>query len=716
MAVYKISIYSSNTPTVIAMSDIMSISTDEEVSVLGDELTVATMEVVVRYTSDADDITNLPYGTKVTLEIDYDGSGLIWYWNGTYYIETVERVSKYNYQINCISKIGLWEHQYTNGGLFNGTTLSNLVSTIFNDSEVSVHSGVSNLTVYGWIPHCTKREAMQQILFATGTYINATNTGYSIRNFYNTGSAIAAQDVYMSGSVEYPSIPSKVTVTEHGYYYLEGRTAEELFNNVDGYPANGLLVEFPNAPIYIPSIVATDGLTISNVTVNTCIVSGNGKITGIPYIHKEYDVVISNPSASAISREISVKDATLVSILNSEAVAQRVYDFNSQAIKSNIDFKYDNQYAGRYYNYYDAFSDLNNGCLAKIRKTYSTFVRASSEFVTGYEQTAENTGNKFSNFVVLITTSSATWYKPSGVTKIRVVLIGGGSGGSSGIAGQDGGAEYSGRGGRGGKAGTAGKGGKIFQTTITNPANTYSYRCGVGGNGGALCYSTETANSGNVGGDTVFGNFSTENGIYSDSGFCNLLSGIIYALPGGKGVNGGDGGDGGSNSTGVGDDNARNGKNGEDVIALDGTTMSGGSGGTGFLLASARVSDKCFASGGAGGNGACATSNGGAGTNGTVVRDWDDGIGEMNISTGGNGSTVRSTPSNRDNATIYGQGGDAGHGGGGGGAAGAETSDIYWYNTVNYVICSPNGEQVNGNGGYGGAGGKGANGCIIIYY
>lgn len=716
MAVYKISIYSSNTPTVIAMSDIMSISTDEEVSVLGDELTVATMEVVVRYTSNAEDITNLPYGTKVTLEIDYAETGTVWYWGGTYYIETVERVSKYNYQINCISKIGLWEHQYTNGGLFSGNTLSNIVSNIFNDSEVSVHSDVSGLKIYGWIPHCTKREAMQQILFATGTYIDATNTGYSIRNFYDTGSAIAAQDVYMNGSVEYPSPPSKVTVTEHGYYYLEGSQEEELFNNVDGYPANGLLVEFPNAPIYTPSITATEGLSIYNVTVNTCIVYGNGKITGIPYIHKEYDVVINNPSSSAISREISVKNVAIVSILNSEAVAQRVYDFNSQAIKSNIDFKYDKQYTGRYYDYYDAFSDLNNGCLAKVRKTFSTFIRASSEFVTGYEQTSENTGNKFINYVVLSSTSSSTWNKPSGVTKIRVVLIGGGSGGSSGTAGENGGAEYSGRGGRGGKAGTPGKGGKIFQTTITNPDSSYTYKCGLGGLGGAFTYSTTTPNSGNPGEDTTFGSFSSANGVSSDTGYCNLLSRTIYALPGGRGVDGGDGGDGGSNSTGVGDDNSRNGENGGDVIALDGTTMSGGSGGTGFLLASARVSRKVFASGGAGGNGACATSNGEAGTNGTVVWDSDDGIGEMNISTGGNGSQVGSTPFNRSSASMQGQGGDAGHGGGGGGAAGAETSDIYWYNTVNYVICSPNGRQLNGLGGYGGGGGKGANGCIIIYY
>lgn len=716
MAVYKISIYSSNTPTVIAMSDIMSISTDEEVSVLGDELTVATMEVVVRYTSDADDITNLPYGTKVTLEIDYDGSGLIWYWNGTYYIETVERVSKYNYQINCISKIGLWEHQYTNGGLFNGTTLSNLVSTIFNDSEVSVHSGVSNLTVYGWIPHCTKREAMQQILFATGTYINATNTGYSIRNFYNTGSAIAAQDVYMSGSVEYPSIPSKVTVTEHGYYYLEGRTAEELFNNVDGYPANGLLVEFPNAPIYIPSIVATDGLTISNVTVNTCIVSGNGKITGIPYIHKEYDVVISNPSASAISREISVKDATLVSILNSEAVAQRVYDFNSQAIKSNIDFKYDNQYTGRYYNYYDAFSDLNNGCLAKVRKTFSTFIRASSEFVTGYEQTSENTGNKFTNFVVLSSTSSSTWNKPSGVTKIRVVLIGGGSGGSSGTAGENGSAEYSGRGGRGGKAGTPGKGGKIFQTTITNPASSYTYKCGTGGNGGGYCTSTTTPNAGSDGTATTFGSYSSENGVRSNDGFCNILRGVVYALPGGAGVNGGDGGDGGSNSDGLGDDSSRAGKNGQDVVGLDGTVYSGGTGGQGSIMASRRIARKYFSAGGGGGNGACATLAGESGSDGVVEWMYDDGDGETFSSTGGNGNWQPSTPQNRQRAQMYGNGGDAGHGGGGGGAAGAETSDQIWYNIVNYVICMNNDEQVNGVGGYGSAGGPGGDGCIIIYY
>lgn len=713
---YSVEIYSGASPLIINSPDILSISSQSNVSALGDELAIDTLEAGFQYNGEPTAIINLPYGTKVQLKIDYTGSGAIVYWGGTFYIETVERTALNNFKIKCISKVGLWDRQYTTGGLFNGTTLANVISSIFNDSEITVDSSVSGIKIYGWIPYGTKRETMQQLLFATGAILYSLMSGYTIRSPYSDGSTIQADDVYMVGSVEYPRKLSKATIVEHGFYYLPGQNPVELFDNLDGYPADNQLVVFPTAPIYIPSVTATDGLTVSSLTVNTCIVSGNGKLTGIPYIHRKFEVVKTNPDASAIDREISVDNATLISIVNSESVAQRVYDYYSQGKNNKLDFKFNNQVCGRRYNFYNVFSELEIGCLSKIRKIYSGFVRASAEFITGFTPTAENTGNRFNNFVVLTTTTSATWYKPANVTKIRIVLIGAGSGGSSGTAGQDGSAEYSGRGGKGGKAGTPGKGGKIFQTTIDNPASSYSYKCGTGGSGGAQCSDTETPNAGATGGETTFGSFSSANGIYSESGFCNILSGIIYALPGGPGVDGGDGGNGGSNSTGIGDDNARNGEDGADVISLAGTLYKGGSGGAGALLQSRRASDKCFGSGGAGGNGACATGSGASGSSGSVVWSWDDGYGEMNISTGGNGHATRSTPSNRASASVYGQGGDAGHGGGGGGAAGAETSDIYWYNTVNYVICSPNGRQENGKGGYGSAGGAGASGCVLIYY
>lgn len=123
-----------------------------------------------------------------------------------------------------------------------------------------------------------------------------------------------------------------------------------------------------------------------------------------------------------------------------------------------------------------------------------------------------------------IITASGTWNAPSGVTQLRVIVVGGGQGGVSGtdgswsVAGVD---------------GTDGAGGLVWAGTINiNDGQAFAVTIGEGGSEGAM------------GGATVFGAYSSADGVLYPLGYTDIANGDSYArtavaLPA---ANSGDGG------------------------------------------------------------------------------------------------------------------------------------------------------------------------------
>lgn len=130
----------------------------------------------------------------------------------------------------------------------------------------------------------------------------------------------------------------------------------------------------------------------------------------------------------------------------------------------------------------------------------------------------------------VLITSNGEWTAPTGVDSIRVIIGGGGSGGSNGTAGS-----YS----SAGEAGADGLGGKIFtQTIVINEGQTFAISIGTGGA------------AGQAGTPTIFGTYSSDNGVVYDPSFTDVMSGNSYGrtgvqLPLSGSSDGGKGGSGG---------------------------------------------------------------------------------------------------------------------------------------------------------------------------
>ena len=649
-----------------------------------------TIEVTVTY---GDDLQVMPYGTPL---LHYMDDVLA----ARYYIEEMKRTGMISFGISGISAIGLLSRQYHKGGLFSGENFVLVVSEILGGSiDYSVSQELGAVQVYGHLPYATRRDNLRQLLFATNGHVFRDADRQIYFDFLDSSEAVEILDenIFENSSVEYPKLATKVTLTEHDYYYYSGVSAVTLFDNTNGYAVEGLLVRFQNAPIYPASLATTGTLTFREASVNCAIVTGQGTLTGKPYVHTTLDLVRYDDNSGREEYGVSVTDATLVTAVNGEGVADRVADycFHRHIIKADI--KWSGERCGKLYSVKNTFLEEETGYLVKMEKVVSSFVRASCEFIAGVG--SGGGGNTFENYALV--TSSGSWTIPEGVETIRLILVGGGSGGQSGLKGADG---RNTSGGAGGSGGSSGNGGRIYILTLQNVSGSLSISIGTGGAGGAACSNEKTPNEGVEGNPTTVTiggmTYTSSAGARSPSGVENIFTGIIYALPGAPGTAGAPGGSGqqGQSEAGGSAGNNQGGAPGASVYGMNAQTSGGA------------------------GSGASATTNGSSGGNASVVHiesstssEWFD---YYSHTPGAGANGVAATQ--RAAATTPGAGGDGGHGGSGAGGCGVFNGNItdQWEGDVHIKIGDERSSTAAsaGVGGYGGAGGNGAAGCVIIYY
>ena len=607
----QITVYKKEAPTtpqaVVEVDMLRTLKTNEQVSYLGDELVYDTLHFeatqkrtfVNGHAQYGTSLKGFPYGSPARLE--NSGGGIDRY----FYVDESKQIGVHMWSYDCASIIGMLDRMTFKGNVCNRNYFSSVLATIVGITGTLFDydcSNVANVLVSGWLPFGTKRSALQQLLFATNVHAmwDAANQRVVFDYIdHTTAGTIADENIYDTGKVEYPQRATKIIVTEHAFFpYTSGSDKVVIFDNSTGYSLNGELVQFKNAPIIVSSIEAEGSITYTNASSDSAVVTGRGILRAYAYTHTTFQVERNSNAVDQEDYEVTVSDAYLVSVLNSENVADRVADYYFNRLIVKADIKYNSETCGHYYTLKDAFKTTRTGFLQKMDKVFSSFVKVACEFLCGVTEIYES--NTFSHWQQFYYDQSnptdhpqsGTWTVPSGVTKARVILIGGGNGGSSGIPGEPG--DTSGNGGKGGDPGTPGDGGKIYEFTLNvTPGEVYNYYLGTGGAGGAsLSYATyqntHQANAGSPGGDTTFQKtggtqYSSASGNISPVGWFCMANSLVMAKPGNAGEKGGDGGNAGENSDVAADIAQRTGKPGTGV-EYAGTLYAGGSGGSGVFV------------------------------------------------------------------------------------------------------------------------------------
>lgn len=660
----------------------------------------------------------------------------------------VSRIGPVTYQLTGRSPMGALTGMVHIGGIYTGQTVEDVVKEICGNIPSLIKSVYAGVKLYGWLPYAdgkerSARDNLAQVLFAIGAYLRTDLNGVlRIEPLWDgTASLIDVDRSYTGGTVKYDSPISAVTVTEH--QYVAGTEAKELFS---GTAQNGDIITF-SEPMH--SLSAT-GFTILESGANYAKISaGSGALTGKAYIHNTR--LITQPvTAGAVENVKSVTDATLVSLVNSYAVAKRLADYYRCRETITNDIVSGHEKPGHVVSVYHPYDKkMVSACIQSLDTTMSATLKSSMEALVDFTPAQPESAEYFDERVVL--TGSGEWQVPENVTAITAVLIGGAQGGRCGYGGNPAQLKTDNRsetilgsltqhtttkwaiGGKGGEGGYPGAGGKILQSTLdVTPGQKISFTCGVGGFGAAFDASNRantTDTPGSLGTNTTFGLLSSSTGTSSDAGYLDPVTGEVFAPTGERGIAGGDGA---GMQEEVTDDNLLIPTSSGSVTDEDGNVWAGGAtqlDDRGQIKATAGDEQSFtgdlaegYVGGGVSyncGSGAAAGANGNPGNAAgsfRLVAVPSRGMPKTSItvtasgSASVNGADATLVPKK---PTVYGKGGRGGYGGGGDGATGL--SQTYYGGSKSGTRNNYPG-SVRTTGSNGAQGGPGGDGCIILYY
>lgn len=650
-------------------------------SLIADELQADTIELEVKCSD-----KNIVVFTE-NAPLQYYRENIL---RSTYYVQSIKRIGGDKYTISADSAMGLLMKRLHAGGIYTGQTVKEVTSEICGNIPILVKTVFSDTKLYGWLPYCkppksSARNNLAQVLYAIGAALTTDNNGVlRVEPLWDgTSSSIGETRLYFDGSVETEKPISAVTVTEH--QYIAGTDEKKLFS---GTSQQGDIITF-SEPMH--SLTAT-GFTILESGANYAkISSGSGSLKGKTYIHNTR-LVTQTVTENAAENVKSVTDATLVSLVNSSAVAKRLADYYKCRETITNGIVSGQEKPGHVVSVYHPYDKkMVSACIVSLDTTISGTLKSEMAALVGFLPPQPETTEYYDERVLL--TGSGEWESVID-GEIRVVVIGGGETGASGSAGSSAGissqsksgssGSYSGSSaGQGGEGGEGGYGGKILIASlnvITGQKFQYA--------------------AAQPAGNSTFGELSSASGETSVDGYYDLVTQTFFGRKGANGIKGGNGGSPGNNGQAVGDYLGGYGINSKTVSQ----TKYGTSG--------------TVTANGWGGGGAAQGANGATSAGDVYINLY----GEFNsndpsqsvVTLSGNcsGGGKGANGANGNDGENYGDGGDGGHGGGGAGAVGTLSMSF-----------SPSGKNPKtetggawATGGSAGAGGAGKPGCIIIYY
>lgn len=305
------------------MEELRGSNVVKEMNLIAEELPVSNLN----WTLQSRDNVDYLFQFKQPVEVQNGGETL-----GVFYIDDSTRLGESTYDIKCIDAIGvLDESPFPGGDYLSGVSATALLTAIV-DGAFQVDITVPDVTLYGLLLPSTRREAVQQVLFAWRACAATTSTG-TIRVFH----------------------PAETEPVDLG----KDRT--------------------------VPGVSARrePAVTAVKVTAHTYTEDSSGSIEldGVKYADAKQVFTVTNPEATSADRErvISVSNATLVGPAIGTAVAQHVFDYYNRRDTLRGEVVWDSDTLGELVLMPNDWSDGLEGHIVKMEIKLSNTVIANSE-------------------------------------------------------------------------------------------------------------------------------------------------------------------------------------------------------------------------------------------------------------------------------------------------------------------------------------------------
>lgn len=327
----------------------------------------------------------------------------------SHYVKDYTREGENKITLKCQSTISILEDTFL-GGLYDGESLHDVLSEIFGIIPFAVDESFSDTTISGYLPVCTKREALQQISFAIGAYVTTQGDGtVQIKDAGNLLAEIATNGfdkgkILSGSSLTQVRPPNEIQVISHKY--TKSEEIETLASDVTVYNdpntmRDEVILVF-SEPHWDYSCKIYDD---DNGNINIYDVEGHDnwvriiadpaavfEVTGKKYAHTTIDHSWRNPDASDFGDDtIKVENATLITDENVQDAITRLKNYHSLTNSLNGTVVVDGQKAGDIVEIANPFGkDLTVGYITRMESEFTATGHTASIEVRGTERARED--------------------------------------------------------------------------------------------------------------------------------------------------------------------------------------------------------------------------------------------------------------------------------------------------------------------------------------
>lgn len=256
----------------------------------------------------------------------------------TSFVKTSKRKARFLWDINAEDYIGIMGDVPFVGGMYTAIPASDILIDIFVTAKVpySIADEFYNVTLSGYIPYTTCREALLQVCFACMAAVNTANSNVvEVKKLENdVKQTIPLNRIKQGQSFEDGDTVTGVELTVHTY--KESTESLEAYKAEDSGTGENILVKF-SEPLH--DLTITNG-EITDSGTNYAYINANAGciLTGKKYEHSQQIKKHKNPVVLASEKEniSQITSATLVSPINADDVLEHCYKWLIRANAVNL--------------------------------------------------------------------------------------------------------------------------------------------------------------------------------------------------------------------------------------------------------------------------------------------------------------------------------------------------------------------------------------------
>ena len=285
------------------------------------------------FTVDSKKNIEFSFQAKQPINLIFDGET-----KAVTFVKNAKRKSKTIWDIKSEDYIGLMDSISFNGGIYVNKNAVELLDEIFTVAKVpyNIIGEFNDISLNGYIPYTTCRNALMQVIFAMGVVADTSNVD-TVKIFslsQNVSQEIPKRRIMVGQSFADETRVTAVELVSHVYSEItESVVAYEAENSGTG---NNIFVLF-NEPLHDLAItngsIVESGANYAVINANSgCQLSGN-KYKHTKVIHRKNNPLVLSTD---IEKIVSIENATLVSLENVDSLLELCYNYIVNTEQTNM--------------------------------------------------------------------------------------------------------------------------------------------------------------------------------------------------------------------------------------------------------------------------------------------------------------------------------------------------------------------------------------------